>query len=244
MGVVHTTIGRWENGESAPDADDVSKLLTFLGVTGEELDDIIALATDTGEDAWPGVSQQLAGLLRCERAAKQITNWEPLVVPAMLQTSEYARAILGSGTLTPAEIDTLVTVRMGRRDAFMRLDAPQAAFLVAEPVIHGGIGGPRVMAGQLRRLLDLGKLDPVTIRLVPMDGEWHPGFAGSFHCYRFNYDRTVVHIEHHRAGLFVVDDDDVAAYELATDTIRRVAMSPEESAERIAEVLTTLENRL
>lgn len=239
MGVVHTTIGRWESGDTAPDTEDVVKLLTFLGITGDELENVLAMAGTPADDA--GIPQQLAGLLKCERTARHITNWEPLVVPEMLQTSDYARAILGAGTLTSTEIDTLVTVRMGRRDIFMQLDAPEAVFLIAEPVVHGRIGGPRVHAEQLRRLLYLGKLDPVTIQLVPMDGDWHPGFAGPFLSYKFAYDRAVVYLAHHRTGIFLVDDSDIAAYDSAADMIRRVAMSPEESAERIAAILTATE---
>jgi hypothetical protein len=123
----------------------------------------------------------------------------------------------------------------------MRPEPAELDILIAEPVIHGGIGGPKVMRDQLRHLLAMGKLDPITVRLVALDGEWHPGHSGPFLLYKFGIQSPIVYLEHHRSGAFLGDEADVAAYESAVDVIRREAMSPEESADRIADVLSEME---
>jgi transcriptional regulator with XRE-family HTH domain len=248
LGVAHTTIGRWESGDTMPSAADVSALMQVFDIVGTEREQIQSLVLDSPETDWlasgpTGVSQQLAGLMECERTAGHITNWAPLLVPGVLQTSDYARAIIGHGRAGEPEVETQVTLRMGRRDVFMRPDPAELDILIAEPVIRGGIGGPKVMRDQLRHLLAMSKLDPITVRLVSLAGEWHPGHQGPFILHKFGIQAPIVYLEHHRSGAFLTDEVDVAAYESAADAIRRVAMSPEESVEHIAEVLTTMEQK-
>jgi transcriptional regulator with XRE-family HTH domain len=246
VGVVHTTIGRWEKGGSLPDPLQVSALLAALEVTGVEREEIMALAQDSAESDWlaagpSGISKQLAGVMECERTALHIIDWSPLVIPGVLQTSDYARAIIGRSKLTQNEVSTQVTLRMGRRDVFMRPEPAELMIMIAEPVIRGGIGGPKVMRDQLRHLLAMSKLDAITLRLADIAGEWHPGHAGPFIHYTFGIQPPIVYLEHHRSGAFLVDEADVAEYESAAGEIRRVTMSPEESAEHIAKVLTEME---
>src|SRR5699024_1622081 len=102
IGISHTLVSQWENGHRFPKVEDVSALLTGLGVEAEERDRIVGLARNVGNSDWltsgvPGMSQQMAGMLECERSAAMITDWAPLLIPGLLQTSDYARAILGYG---------------------------------------------------------------------------------------------------------------------------------------------------
>ncbi|WP_173137698.1 Scr1 family TA system antitoxin-like transcriptional regulator [Kibdelosporangium persicum] len=76
---------------------------------------------------------------------------------------------------------------------------------------------------------------------MSLTGKWHPGLAGPFVLYRFGIQPAIVHLEHYRSGVFLVDEADVTAYESAADMIRQEAMSPDESAKRIAEILNALE---
>jgi transcriptional regulator with XRE-family HTH domain len=247
LGLAHSTVGRWESGDSMPAEQDVTALLAVLNVGDAERDQIVALVFESSETDWlvsgpPGISQQLAGVMECERTATNITEWSPLLMPGFLQIGDYARAIIsrGLGENDPT-VETLVMLRMGRRDVFMRPEPAELETLIAEPVIHGGIGGPKVMRDQLRHLLAMSKLDPITVRLVDIGGEWHPGHSGPFIFYKFGIQSPVVYLEHYRSGAFLGDEADVTAYESAVDQIRRAAMSPEESADRIADVLAEME---
>jgi transcriptional regulator with XRE-family HTH domain len=247
LGLAHSTVGRWESGDSMPAEKDVAALLAVLNVDGAERDEILALVADSSETDWlvsgpQGISKQLAGVMECERTATSITEWSPLLIPGFLQTNAYARAIIsrGLGEGDPA-VETLVMLRMGRRDVFMRPEPAELEALIAEPVIHGGFGGPKAMRDQLRHLLAMSKLDPITVRLVKIDGEWHPGHMGPFIVYRFGIQPPIAYLEHYRSGAFLGDEADTAAYETAVDQIRSVAMSPEESMDRINDVLTEME---
>nr|CEL14631.1 Putative DNA-binding protein [Kibdelosporangium sp. MJ126-NF4] len=246
--MAHSTIGRWENGEIMPSTSDVEVLLDLLKIDKADRDKIMALAQDSAEKAWlvsgsrpPGISRALSEILECERTARHITYWSPMVIPGVLQTSDYARSIFDQSTMSPSEIQTLVTLRMGRRDVFMRADPAELVVLIGEPAIHGGIGGPKTMRDQLRHLLAMSKHDAINLQVVRLNGEWHPGLSGPFVMYKFPIQPAIVHFEHHRSGGFLVDQEDIAAYESAVDAIRRHAMSIEETTDHIAEVLTALE---
>ncbi|MGQ0838168.1 helix-turn-helix domain-containing protein [Actinokineospora sp.] len=244
--VAHTTVGRWENGQTVPNAEDVSALLACLEIGGEERERILSLARDTVTDDWltsglPGVAQQLASVLEFERTARHITQWAPLLIPGLLQTSDYARATLGPGTLPRDETETRLLMRMARRDALVRRDPTRLIAVIGEPAIRGGIGGHAVMVDQLRHLLKMAEVDSVTIQIAGLAGAWHPGHMGPFLLYEFEELRPIVYLEHHRTGAFVVDDDDIKDYRAAVDIIRGVAMSPAESLTLITDVLTTME---
>jgi transcriptional regulator with XRE-family HTH domain len=247
LGVAHTTVQRWENGDGEVSVEDVAAYLAVLGVTGRQAEQILELARDRAETDWlvsgpPGISTQLAGVMECERTAQIVTMYQPLTVPGLLQTSRYARAILSQNKkLSSAEIDTQVTFRMGRRDMITRSEPVQLLALLGEPAIRGGIGGPAVMADQLRHLLDVGKRENVTIRVVSLAGEWNPGHAGQFVLYESTIEPKIAYFEHHRTGAFVVDEGDVEAMQAAADEICRVAMSPKDSMELIADALTVME---
>jgi transcriptional regulator with XRE-family HTH domain len=249
LGLAHTTVGRWESGDSVPSAEDVSAAIAVLGVTGERREQILALARDSAQSDWlasgpPGVSQQLAGVMECERTTTHVISFDPLVISGGLQTSAYARAIIGGDRgLSPAEVETRVMLRMGRRDTFTRAKPARLLALIGEPAIKGGIGGDAVMAEQLAHLLTMSKLDTITVQVVPMNAEWNPGHAGNFALYHFDGRPTIVYLEHYRTGAFLVDEEDVEAFRIAADDIRRVAMSLEESARLIADVLDAREKR-
>lgn len=248
MEVANSTIARWENGQIVPSADDVAKVLTCLGIESDERESILSIARDTIADDWltsgpTGVSRQLAGVMECERTARHVTEWAPLLIPGMLQTSAYARAILARGTLPPGEAETRVMMRMARREAITRRRDPTALIaLIGEPAIRGGIGGRAVMADQLRQLLDFAALDNITIQVVSVAGEWHPGHTGPFILYEFEeHRRPIVYLEHHRSGAFLVDDNDIRDFQAAVDTVRGVGMSSKDSLEFISDLVKTME---
>jgi transcriptional regulator with XRE-family HTH domain len=238
LGVVHTTLGRWEHGETAPTPAHLADLLEVLDVAADDRVEILALASEPPADwASAGISEQLAGVLECERDTRRMTEWAPLTIPAVLQTEAYARAIIGAGTLPAPQVDVQVNLRMGRGNRFVRAGGPRLTALIAEPVLHWDIAGPHAQADQLRHLLALAALDTVTIRLVPMGTAWHPGHAGPFVIYEFLAKPTIIHVEQYYNGVFMIDDDDVEAFTAAADRIAGVAMSPAASAERVAEIL-------
>lgn len=234
MGVAHSTVSQWINGKRVPDVEDVAALLDALEVAGDTRDKVLALARAAAESSYlaTGVSEQLAAMLDNERRAKRITDWSPLLIPGMLQTSNYARAVFGTGP----EAETRVAVRMGRRDALTRSNPVELVAVIHVAALIQNIGGADVMREQLEHLLKMIELQSVTLLAVPNEASWHPGLLGPFVLYEFETRPPVVHLEHHKSGVFLYDKGDVGAYQLAAEMVREAAMSAEDTAALIAEI--------
>lgn len=251
VGISHTLISQWENGHRLPKTEDVATVLTGLGVDADEREHIIELARNAGESDWltsgiPGMSQQMAGMLECERSASDIIDWSPLLVPGLLQTSDYARAILGAGDAPREQVEPQVVFRSGRRDILNRNPPTRLHALIGESALCLRVGGPAVLAGQLRYLLTaIEAWDNITVQVVANDVEWHPGAAGPFVLYEFEESPPIILLEHHRSSAFLHNQNDLAEYQAAADTLRKeVAMSPDASVELIAHVVDELETTL
>lgn len=237
MGVAHSTVSQWINAKRVPDVDDVVSLLDALDVSSDARDEILALARAAAESSYlaTGVSEQLAAMLDHERRAKKIVDWSPLMIPGMLQTSDYARAVFGTGP----EAETRVAVRMGRRDALTRSNPVELVAVIHMAALLQNIGGSSVMSDQLEHLLKMASLGSVQLLAVPNEAGWHPGLLGPFVIYEFENRRPVVHLEHHKSGVFLYDRGDVDAYRVAAQVVREAAMSAEDTAALIADVLNS-----
>lgn len=237
MGVAHSTVSQWINAKRVPDVEDVAALLVALDVKGDKRNEVLALARAAAESSYlaTGVSEQLAAMLDNERRAKTILDWSPLLIPGMLQTSDYARGVFGTGP----EAETRVAVRMGRRDALTRRSPIELVAIIHVSALLQNIGGAAVMAEQLEHLLKMAELPSVELLAVPNEAGWHPGLLGPFVLYSFENRRSVVHLEHHKSGVFLYTDGDVDAYKVAAQVVREAAMSAEDTAVLIADVLNS-----
>ncbi len=239
-------MSHWETGRRIPTPEDVASFLAVAGVTGQERQRLLDLARNASEPNWltvgmPGIPQQLAGAVECERSASAIVEWAPMAVPGLLQTSDYSRAVSAAGGLTTHETERRATVRAGRREIITRRDPVRFTALIGRHSLSDKIGTPEVMRDQLRFLLELAARDNVTIQVVPPDVGWHPGLAGPFVLYDFPDSPAVVHFEHYSSGAFVPDDDDVLAYRQAVTRILELAMSPAVTVDLIEKSASELE---
>lgn len=245
LGLSHGTVSQWETGKRIPRPEDVARVLTALGVTGDDVERIIDLARGANEPNWltvgvPGASQQLAGAIECESTAKTITWWEPMLIPGLLQTGDYARSVITLGGVSRTEVETLVHIRMGRRDVLTRREPAHLIALIGEAAIRDRVGSPEVMADQLRHLVEMATQPNITVQIVPSGIGWHPGLVGPFTMFDFPDSPPIVHLEHHRSGVFLSDEGDVEDYRTAATTLRHLSMSPEDAAELIDKTITTL----
>lgn len=247
LGVQHSTVSYWETGKRCPRIEDVGGYLATIGLSGAERERILDIAREVSQQSWladgtPGMTNGLAGVLECERTAELITDWSPLVVPGLLQTGEYSRAIIGAFGAT--DVEPRVLMRAGRREILSKNQPVTLHALIGEPALQQPVGGQEVLTEQLRHLQKVAEWDNVTIQLVRTRTDWHPGVAGPFVLYEFPDSPPIVHLEHHRSSAFLYDEEDLAAYREAADSLRReVAMSPEASAELIADVINQQETR-
>jgi transcriptional regulator with XRE-family HTH domain len=249
LGRDNATVSRWESGERPPSPQQVSEILRILGVTGERAADLIDMASGTDEPQWlaitlPARRQQLGALLNAERTATRVTHVAPLLIPGVLQSTDVIRSIMVEGGVPTSEIDERVAVRIGRRELITRREPAYLDVLLGELAIRQILGSPKIMADQLRYLLELGELPNVDLRVVPYSAGWHPAMAGSFILIDSDEDEipSVAHVEMQRSGLIFHDRDDIDAYRHAADMVRKKAMSPADTQGLIAEVLTEMEN--
>lgn len=235
---------RYEGGSRAPQPEDVDEILNALVRLGLELSDeqreqIADLARGVENPTWLAVTMpeqqiQLTTLLEYEHTANEIISASPLLVPGLLQTNNYARAILAKADMSPSEMEMRIAVRMGRRDALMRDNPAHLTAIIDEPVLHRRIGGPSVMLEQLRFLHRLAQQPNIDLRVLSADSDYHRALTGPFLLVRFVEDAPVVHLETMTSGLFLHTEKDVAPYLTASDQVLHMAMGSEQSLDLIA----------
>lgn len=188
-------IVRIETGAVRVSATDLRALLDLYQVQDrDEVDSLLALARGARErpaqsQYGDAASSRLVEFIELEAAASSTRNFQPLMVPGLLQTAEYARVILqelnrGRG-MSDELIEALVEVRMKRQELLKREDAPELFFVVDEAVTRRLVGGPQVMRGQLDRLIDLAGRRRITVEVLPFGAGAYPALNGSFVIHRF-----------------------------------------------------------
>ncbi|MCA1185543.1 MULTISPECIES: helix-turn-helix transcriptional regulator [unclassified Saccharopolyspora] len=243
LGRSHTHVSRWENGKLTPREADVGAVLGILGVTGDERERLLQLARDAGDPNWvaPGVGKQLTVLTEYERTAQRITDVEPLLIPGLLQTGNYARSIMRGAGATRGEADKRVTYRLGRRDVLSRRTPVALNAIIGEHALRYPPCEPAVMVEQLRHLSEWVQRDNVEAQVLPLGGGYSPALEGPFVLIEFSRDKPVVHLEHYRSSTTITDAKDVQDYQNAAERLRGMAMSREASAALVAEITDQME---
>lgn len=239
LGLSKATMSRIENGTKVVTEADVSAILAILGVTGEDRNRLLKLVREQDQPGWwetgvPGLPKQLTGLLEFERDASQISCLGMVLVPGLLQTSDYARAVMHGSDVEAADIEARVAIRLGRQEILTKPTPAGFHAFIDASVLRRVVGGPRVMAEQLRHILKMARRRNVTVQVIPEEVATHPGLEGSFVLLDFPKACSIVHLEQRRLGAFLDEPADVADYAKVLDTLRRVTLSHEDSAKLIA----------
>lgn len=235
----HTKVFRIETGRTGPHPNDVRAMLDVYDVTDRvQREALVQLAKDARQRGWwysyrdvlPGQYEFFIGL---EQEAASIRNFELAVVPGLLQTEDYARALVRGGPLEleQEEAERRVEVRMTRQQVLAKQDRPQFWAILDEGAIRRIVGGPAVMRSQLQRLITLSEQAKTTIQIVPYTVGAHPGTVGSFIILGFaeSGEIDVVHMETIGGNLSVDKPEEVQHYATAFDHLRAVALSPDDT---------------
>ena len=235
-------VSRMETGVRGLFPDDVAALLGFLNAQSKLREELLLLVREGESPNWiqigSGLPKMWKNLIRMENDATSIYNYEPLFIPGLLQTGDYARAVIGAGNLELAEgaVDQLVRTRMGRQALLSRYDAPMLAVMVDEMVLRRPVGDAGCMHGQLQHLLTMANRPRVEIRVVPFSAGAHPGLEGPMVIMEFLDQPTLVHVEVRSASGFLEEPAEVGSARVAWRGLRSMALSPEESVRLIAEI--------
>ncbi|GGQ61230.1 helix-turn-helix domain-containing protein [Couchioplanes azureus] len=238
-------ISRMELGRVPFKERDVADLLAFYGVPEEERDGLLSLARQASAPGW---WQEFADVappwflpyLGLEEAAALIRSHEAHFVPGLLQTGDYARAVIArSHAAAPAtEVDRRVALRLGRQRVLHRANPPQFWTVLDEAVLRRRIGGRAVMRGQLEALIKAADLPNVRIQVAPLGAASHAAAGLPFTILRFAEPELsdVVYIEQLTSALYLDKRTDVDHY---AETMERACVEAE-PPDRTPAVLRTI----
>ncbi|GIJ31125.1 Helix-turn-helix domain-containing protein [Micromonospora sediminimaris] len=244
-------ISRMELGRVGFKERDVADLLTLYGVTAEqERAALLKLARDANNPGWwhrygdvlPSWFQSYLGL---EAAAALIRSYEVQFVPGLLQTPEYARAVvlLGHSTAGPDEIDRRVDLRMRRQELLSRPRPPRLWAVVDEAALRRPIGGPQVMRGQLEALLKATRTPNVRLQVIPFAAGGHAAAGGAFTILRFGDQDLpdIVYIEQLTSAIYLDKREDLDFYAVAMERLCVEAEPPERTPEILERMIADLD---
>lgn len=244
-----STIFRIETGRSRPQPGNVRVLLDLYGVTGAERDGLIQLAREARQPGWwhsfrDVLSNPYEVYIGFEGGATTIRNFEPIVVPGLLQTEAYARATFKGGPreLDSDEIEARVEVRMARQQILARDDRPRLWTVTDEAVIRRAVGGTDVMRDQLRHLVDAAEQGKTTIQVVPFHAGAHSGTTGPFVILDFPEatDPAIVYVETLAGDIYLEQLPDVERYTIAFERLLAAALHPDDSVRLIEQAASEL----
>jgi transcriptional regulator with XRE-family HTH domain len=240
----NTKIGRIEKGLSAPRKVDLEIMLDLYGVRDPAIRDaLVALSRTSRRKGW---WQQYSDVLRqpdierisMEAEAATIHNFETILVPGLLQTEDYARALMEGGGLVGKAADPFVAVRMERQQVLYGAGAPQFVAIVDEAALHRRVGGSQVMAAQLRHLLEVNNPPQLCVQVIPFEAGSHPGVDGPFTivAYAPPVSLEVVALDHLDSRLYLEEPEQVHRYRRTFDHLRTAALSSRQSMDLISRV--------
>lgn len=249
-------ISRLETGQGIPYRRDVRDLLDRYGITDQaRRDRLMRWVRDGNRQGWwddfsdvlapdpedPLLPDNLSRYVALEQDASEVRSFEAIVVHGLLQTEDYARALLNTLSTADAEAtDRLVELRMRRQRRLYADEDPLVVRMVLdEAVLYRSVGGPQVMRSQLSRLLADAHRPNITVRVLPFSIGAHRAVSGSFVVLAFadTDDNDLVYIEGHVGDLYLEKEHDVRVYEELFEVLEGRSLTVDQSARLIADVI-------
>jgi transcriptional regulator with XRE-family HTH domain len=239
-------ISRVETGRVSVSPRDVRDMLELYGVAPQQRESLVQLARDSRQKGWwhaysDTMQPQFVTYVGLESAAAEIRIYEVSLIPELLQTEDYARAVIRSGMMnSPAEdVERRVALRMARQPAVSRDDPPKVWAVLDEAALRRRVGGAGLMRLQLEHLLAQATLPNVAVQVIPFGGGAHPAMGRPFIILVFpeRVDTDVVYLEDLTSALYLEDVADVDRYNVFFNHLRASALSFDDSSALIASVL-------
>jgi transcriptional regulator with XRE-family HTH domain len=240
LSVTTSTVRRMEKAEVGLRPLYVKALLESYGVEAGEVDAFLALVDKANRPGWwhrfrSVLPDWFSLYVSLESEAFLIRSYEPHCVPGLLQTEEYARALLRTGfpRADEEELDRRVALRMGRQQLLAKPDAPRLWVVLDEQVLRRPVGDAGVMRSQIDRLVEAAAKPNISLQIMPFDAGPHPGMFGPFQLFRFSYPELpdVVYTESLTGAVYIDERPEVTAYLEALDRMVTQAL-PVQDTER------------
>ncbi|MFE7232183.1 helix-turn-helix domain-containing protein [Streptomyces sp. NPDC002405] len=242
--VSQSKISRLENGRRSISQRDVRDLCGVYEVEDHRIvDSLMQMAKDSRQQGWWHSFGDIpySVYIGLETDAASLRIYDPQVVPGLLQTRQYAEALI-SGALpetAPADIEKRVQVRMRRQERISAADNPLRLWTVLdEAALRRVVGSPALMREQLEHLVEQSQMPHVTVQVIPFDMGAHPGLNGQYAILEFpdTADSSVVYIEGVTSDLYLEKANDVQKYSVMYEHLRAQALNVEQSRQFIANI--------
>jgi transcriptional regulator with XRE-family HTH domain len=247
LGWSTSKLSRIETSKSGVKQEDLELLLDLYSVAEPHRSELTALARESHravrlETIGARLPEVHAEFLRVEAEAESVWDWEPQVVPGLMQTEEYARAVMLGWTsmfrLPFGEIDRRVEAQRLRQQVLERDPPLILSFVIDESVLRRRIANVSVMSRQLERMIEMSHMPNVSVRILPLNGN-HPVLTGAFTYIKFPrihevslYD--VATFEHLAGTEYVEDEEAVNKYYVAFQSLEESSLAPDVSRDHIA----------
>lgn len=228
LSVNSTTVRRMEKAEVGLKPPYVEKLLKTYGVPEAEISSFLFLVDEANQPGWwhrfrDVLPSWFSLYVSLEGEAGLIRAYEPHCVPGLLQTEDYAGALLRTGfpNASEEELGRRVALRMERQELLRRPDAPRLWVLLEEQVVRRHVGEPAVMRAQIDRLIESTAMPNVTVQVIPFTAGPHPAMFGPFQLFRFDIPELpdIVYTESLSGAVYHDERAETAVYLEALDRL-------------------------
>lgn len=248
-GINNATLYRIETARARPQMRTLTGLLNLYEVDQDQREYLTGLCREATTQGWlrpyhSELPEEYTAYISFEDEAQCARNYESLYMPGLLQTEDYARAVIRGGlpAATDDEVEDRVRARMARKGVLTKRSPLKLWAVVDEAALRRVVGGADVMRGQFDHLTNIIKAPNVTLQVISFDAGAHPGMPGQFIVLGFAdpVDTDLVYIDSMAGDLFLESEADIARYRTAFDNLVAVALSPNDSAALIAEIASKL----
>ncbi|GAA3623980.1 helix-turn-helix domain-containing protein [Streptomyces fenghuangensis] len=245
LSVTTSTVRRMEKAEVGLRPLYVKALLESYGVGAEEAGAFLALVEKANKPGWwhrfrSVLPDWFSLYVSLESEADLIRSYEPHCVPGLLQTEEYARALLRTGfpRADEEELDRRVALRMGRQQLLAKPDAPRLWAVLDEQVLRRPVGGAGVMRAQIDRLVEVCAGPGISLQIMPFSAGPHPGMFGPFQLFRFSYPELpdIVYTESLTGAVYIDERPEVTTYLEALDRMVTQALPVQDTERTLLEL--------
>jgi hypothetical protein len=241
-----STVSRMETAQVGVRPRDLKFLLDMYEVSEAERDQLLQIARERRQQRWWREYADLPSILFAglEEDASAIWQYSTQLIPGLLQTEAYARAVLQAIRLDakPGDVERRLELRVHRQELLTSEHAPEYWVVLDEAVVLRQVGGPAVMADQLGELIEAARRPNVTLQVLPFTSGEHAGMDGEFTVFHYleSADPDVVYIENTGSDLYLEAPEVTRRYSKIFDHLRAAAQNPAESIRTLGGIQSEL----
>jgi transcriptional regulator with XRE-family HTH domain len=240
---------RIENGTVGISTNDLKAILGHYKIDEARTAELLALSKGARERSWWNhyreAPPRLIQLIEYESASSIIRNFQPMLIPGLLQTEEYAATMIRnlSPQATPDEVKTGIEIRLKRQQLLQQSEIPLMFFIMDEAAVRRLVGGEEAMRRQIQRLLEVSDIPSVTIEVVPFSAGAHPGMQGPFMLFEFPdaADDDALYLEApNDIRLNRDDQEEISRFRERFEVLRELSLGPHGSIDFLHRLIAEL----